>query len=140
LKPIEVVTGLIQDTHGRLLVVRKRGSGRFMLPGGKAEPGESPLQTLARELTEEIGLRLVVATEFGWFEAQAANEPDRRVRGHVHDAQVEGDVVPAAEIEAAAWIDVEAPHLDLAPLLEHQILPAVRRRRGRSVRPDPAHG
>jgi 8-oxo-dGTP pyrophosphatase MutT (NUDIX family) len=126
LSPINVVTALIEGADGRLLVVRKQGTQRFMLPGGKPEPGETPTQALARELAEELGCRLVEARAFGVFEAQAANEPGRRVRGHVHRVWIEGEVFPSAEIAELAWISPAAPHLPLAPLLEHHILPALR--------------
>lgn len=122
---IEVFTGLIFDPHGCLLVVRKRATSRFMLPGGKAEPGETALAALERELLEELGVRLVSATPFGVFEAEAANEPGRRVRGNVHRVQIAGTITPAAEIEEIAWIDPLQPVALLAPLLEHHILPAL---------------
>jgi 8-oxo-dGTP diphosphatase len=127
LNPIVVVTAIIRDTDGWLLVVRKRGTTRYMLPGGKPESGEGPADTLARELREELGLALTAATAFGRFEAQAANEPGRRVVGHVHLAQVDGAPQVLAEIEDARWLSPEPPYpVPLAPLLEHQILPALR--------------
>ena len=43
---------------GALLTVRKRGTSRFMLPGGKLEPGETPVECAVREAAEEIGLVL----------------------------------------------------------------------------------
>ena len=77
---IEVVGAVIRDASDRLLTVRKRGTQRFMLPGGKREPGEDDLTALARELREEIGVTLVSARRLGHFEAPAANEPDSTVR------------------------------------------------------------
>lgn len=47
-----------------LLLARKRtgfGAGRLVAPGGKVEPGETPLAAAVRELHEET--RLVVAPE-----------------------------------------------------------------------------
>ncbi|WP_374570189.1 NUDIX domain-containing protein [Phenylobacterium sp.] len=124
--PVEVVTALIRDDQGRLLVVRKRGTERFMLPGGKAEAGEAAADTLARELSEELGLALVQARSFGVFEADAANEPGRRVIGHVHHALTTGAPAPAAEITEMRWIALAPPYpVALAPLLETQILPAL---------------
>ena len=40
------------DEAGRLLLVRKRNTQAFMLPGGKAEPGEDAISALSRELAE----------------------------------------------------------------------------------------
>ena len=35
---IDIVTAVIRDETGRMLVVRKRGTAIFMKPGGKREP------------------------------------------------------------------------------------------------------
>lgn len=126
MSPIEVVTALIHDDQGRLLVVRKMGTERFMLPGGKREPGEAFTETLARELQEELGVSLGAARPFGRFEAAAANEPGRRVVGDVHAADVRGAPRPAAEIAEIRWIEPKPPYpVPLAPLLETEILPAL---------------
>ncbi|TFH52630.1 NUDIX domain-containing protein [Actinomyces viscosus] len=38
-------------------------AGQYELPGGKVEPAETPRQALARELDEEIGLRVRLGSE-----------------------------------------------------------------------------
>lgn len=127
---VEVVGAVIRDAGGRLLAVRKRGTERFMLPGGKREPGEDDLAALARELAEELSVRLVSATPIGQYEAAAANEPDAIVRSCAYIVEVEGDISAAAEIESILWIDPNAPlDVALAPLLEAHILPAINARR-----------
>jgi 8-oxo-dGTP diphosphatase len=54
-----VVAGLIVDERGRVLVTRRRDDqpmgGFWEFPGGKLEPGESPIAALERELREELG-------------------------------------------------------------------------------------
>lgn len=123
---VEVVGAVIRDAAGRLLTVRKRGTARFMLPGGKREPGEDDLAALSRELREELGVRLATATLLGRFEAPAANEPGATVRSSAYLVEITGEIVIAAEIEEMLWIEPAAPgDVALAPLLSAQILPAL---------------
>ena len=57
-----VLVGLTQrDTGWSLILIRRadslrRHSGQVALPGGRADPGESPVQTALREAHEEIAL------------------------------------------------------------------------------------
>ncbi|MEW5684306.1 MAG: NUDIX domain-containing protein [Pseudomonadota bacterium] len=131
---VEVVGAVILDATGRLLTVRKRGTERFMLPGGKREAGEDDLTALARELDEELGVRLAHAELLGVFEARAANEAGATVRSHAYLAEISGDVTIAAEIEALLWLDqTQPPEVPLAPLLVTGILPALSARRAASA-------
>lgn len=125
---VEVVGAVIRDRAGRVLTVRKRGTQRFMLPGGKREPGEDDLTALARELEEELSVRLISATLLGAFEAEAANEAGARVRSHVYRVEITGEIKIQAEIEEICWLDLAAPlGRPIAPLLESAILPALSR-------------
>lgn len=45
---------LVED--GRVLSTRSRGKDVWYLPGGKREPGESDLETLRREIGEELSV------------------------------------------------------------------------------------
>jgi len=115
---IDIVTAVIRDDAGRMLVVRKRGTAIFMKPGGKREPGEDDLTALARELNEELGCRLIEAELLGRFEAPAANEAGFTVKAATYLATVEGEIGVRAEIEEMAWIDIAAPGgVRLAPLM-----------------------
>ena len=123
---ISVVAALIRDEDGRVLLVRKRGTTAFMQPGGKRDPGESDIQALARELGEELGCRVAKnsARPLGIFECAAANEPDHRVQAAVYAVEVEGPVIPRAEIDQVVWVDPRAlPDLPLAPLTRDHVLP-----------------
>jgi 8-oxo-dGTP diphosphatase len=122
---VEVVGAVIRDAAGRLLVVRKRGTTRFMLPGGKREPGENDRAALARELAEELGVEVVCATPLGRFEAEAANEAGAKVRSCVYLVGITGETAIAAEIDAMCWIDPAAPDVALAPLITTAVIPVL---------------
>ena len=54
-----VVAALVRDASGRVLLTQRRADQPmplyWELPGGKVEPGEAPVDALARELREELG-------------------------------------------------------------------------------------
>ena len=125
---IRIAAGLIVDGTGRVLVVRKRGTQTFMQAGGKIEPHESPYEALARELEEELGLRLEQKPEYlGPFVAEAANEMNRKVQAEVFYIQADAPFSALGEIEEIVWI---APNDDMRPLapLTRDLLPIARQR------------
>lgn len=66
--PIVGVGGVVQDGHGRILVLRRRNAparGRWTLPGGKVEHGERLAEAVRRELSEETGLEVEVGDLVG---------------------------------------------------------------------------
>ena len=54
------VTAGIMRENGRILLARRKPGkhmgGKWEFPGGKIEPGETPEQSLARELEEELAV------------------------------------------------------------------------------------
>ncbi|MDU9397502.1 NUDIX domain-containing protein [Pseudomonas sp. zfem003] len=125
---LDITAACLIDADNRLLLVRKRNTRAFMLPGGKREPGESAHEALRRELQEELELSLPAEalSPLGSFRAAAANEPDTWVEAQVFVARLEQPVAPAAELEELAWLAPGQPLPDtLAPLLREQVLPAL---------------
>lgn len=122
---VRVVAALITDPDGRLLLVRKRGTDRFMQAGGKPEAGETPVAALIRELQEELDLVVVPAAlaPVGAFVTEAANEPDHRLEAEVFRLTVAAGVAdalePRAEIAELRWAtpaEADALGERLAPL------------------------
>lgn len=59
---------MVTDAAGRLLVVRRArppAAGRWSLPGGRVEPGESDAEAVRREVREETGLDVEVGELVG---------------------------------------------------------------------------
>ena len=60
-RPTVAVGGIAFDDHGRVLLIqrdRPPSAGRWTIPGGRVEPGETLAQACARELAEETGLEV----------------------------------------------------------------------------------
>ena len=56
-KPVEVGTLCFVIRDGRMLLIRKKrglGAGKIVGPGGRLEPGESPVVCAIREIQEEL--------------------------------------------------------------------------------------
>jgi 8-oxo-dGTP diphosphatase len=136
---IVIVAAVIVDTAGRLLLVRKRGTGRFMQAGGKIDPGEAPADALARELHEEIGVAVASSDlEFlGRFDADAANEAGFVVDARVYAADLgarAAEAVASAEIDRLVWVTpAEALALPLAPLTRDVLMPLLVERAARAA-------
>ena len=64
-KLLLVVACALVDTDGRILLAQrpegKSMAGLWEFPGGKVEPGETPEETVIRELHEELGIVTRVA-------------------------------------------------------------------------------
>ncbi|WP_307037933.1 NUDIX domain-containing protein [Arthrobacter sp. B3I4] len=116
----------VYDPAGRLLTVRKRGTDKFMHPGGKPEPGETAAQAASRELQEEVGIIVPPGDllPFGKWLAEAANEAETQIEATVFTAPGSWTAHPSAEIAEIRWLDLGAglPD-DLAPLLTDHVLP-----------------
>ena len=120
---------VLRDIDGRILVVRKRGTSKYMLPGGKIEAGESPAEAAVRELHEEVGadLKPDSLAFLGEWTAPAANEAGLTVHGHIFEHPWIDGLAVRAEIEDLLWLhpDEMVMRDDLAPLLVTRVLPAL---------------
>lgn len=67
MKTIDVVGALILQDEQLLIAQRPEGKSQALkweFPGGKVEPGEKPEASLAREIAEELDLRIAVGRHF----------------------------------------------------------------------------
>ncbi len=55
--------------HERQVLLVQRASPRFWeLPGGRMAPGETPEETVRREVWEETGVQVAIVELLGWYE------------------------------------------------------------------------
>lgn len=90
----------------KVLSTRSRGKDAFYFPGGKREGSESDLETLRREIREELSVDVIPGTEtlYGIFKAQAHGKAEGiTVKMTCYTAEVEGNLAADNEIEEIVW-------------------------------------
>jgi len=93
--------------EGAVLSTRSEGKDVYYLPGGKREPGESDVDTLVREVKEELSVDIAVGevAHLGTFEAQAhGHAAGTVVRMTCYTAGYTGELRASAEIAEVVWL------------------------------------
>jgi len=121
--------GLAVIKDKKLLVVRKRNTSKYIMPGGKPLEGETAEQTLEREIWEELSCRIKTGSldPFDTFEDRSALKPYPIIEMKVYLGEIEGVPKPSGEIVEVRWI--EKSDLDLmTPIIKDKIVPALIKR------------
>ena len=123
-KQLVVVLGIIEH-QGKFLIVRRVDAlpmwhHKWELPGGKIDPGESPIDTLQREIAEETGL-IIHDPELLGIHTHHWETPDHTQQTFLitYRAQTTSPVVRLQpdENDASEWVTLaelfaHADHLD----------------------------
>ena len=116
--PFVGVDAAMFDGDGRVLLVQRRDSGRWCLPGGAAEVGESPSTAVEREAREETGLTVRATRLLAVFDNHTFGV--RSAIGHIYHVVFRCEVLGGAlaatnETLAARWYtESEAAGLTLS--------------------------
>ena len=70
---IDVRGAVIRD--GKILLVREKADGNWCMPGGWADVGEAPSESVTREIREESGFETIVKKIIGVFDANRGGRP-----------------------------------------------------------------
>lgn len=105
---VHVVVGVVYDSIGRVLIARRgdhqHQGGLWEFPGGKVEPGESPLMALTRELKEEIGINVLAAKALTKIEF---HYPDKSILLDVHSVRSFTGQAYGREGQPISWVAPE---------------------------------
>lgn len=106
-QPIVASSVVIIDVASRVLLIRRGhepGLGLWSLPGGSAQPGESPREAAAREALEETGLVVEIGRRLVTLPVELGPRQPYLVhcfRAHV----VHGELRAGDDAAEALWCD-----------------------------------
>ncbi|WP_280253807.1 NUDIX hydrolase [Nocardia abscessus] len=122
------VSALVQDDKGRILLIRRTDNGKYSIPGGGLEAGETVTEAVAREVREETGIEVAVTRLVGVF-----SDPDHVIAyddGEVRQEfsicfraePVGGALRRSEESSEVEWVTPdELPGRDIHPSIELRI-------------------
>lgn len=90
---------------GDLLMIRRGhgpAGGRWTLPGGRIEGGESAREAVVREVAEETGLAVVCGPLLGWFEV--IDDDHHYVILDFEVTVIGGDLTAGSDAAEAEWV------------------------------------
>ncbi len=95
--------------NGRILLIEKKrglGAGKINGPGGKIDPGETPLQAVMRESLEELHITPLAPRKLGelWF--AMSDHPD--ILCHVYRADDHHGIPTETDEAAPVWTALDA--------------------------------
>ena len=91
----------------KILSTLSKGKDTYYIPGGKRENNETDIETLLREIKEELDVNLKQETikYYATFEAQAHGKAEGiLVKMTCYTADFEGELKASSEIEEVGWL------------------------------------
>lgn len=100
---------LIYIRNNKVLATLAKGKDKYYMPGGKRELGESNIDTLCREIKEELSVDINRDTVrlYGIFEAQADDKEETFIKISCYTGEYQGILKANSEIERYDWLKYE---------------------------------
>ncbi len=128
------VYGIVIHDNKILLVKKSRGAytGKYDLPGGSIEHGEKPVETLKRELLEEVGVNIksfklydANSVIVNWFHHEEMENMHHI--GIIYIVDIENDTIKETsdgqDSLGAKWISIEELNKDMiSPLVYEELI------------------
>ena len=114
-KPITQVYGIIFNDKGEILICREKSDDKWQIPGGSPENNETPLETLQREIKEEVDTKVKSITPLGVQKVDMPGNPNKEI----------GDVF--FQVRYVAILDKledQTPDPDRGSVWERKFIPA----------------
>ncbi|MBP8642415.1 MAG: NUDIX domain-containing protein [Bacteroidales bacterium] len=118
--------GLALIKHKAILLVRNEGTVKYLMPGGRVEKGENDLETLQREIEEELSCKIDTKniSYVGEYQDIAANDFGYIVDIKLYHGEIIGDIVPSNEIAEYLWFNpLNDDWSILSDIVKNKIIP-----------------
>lgn len=100
------VNAIIPNDEGNVLLL-KHHTGKWLLPGGRIQKGESPAEALQREITEETGIVEVFITDILDVDSWQTEHAPRLVITYITESVDQKTVIPRDGHSEVAWVNEE---------------------------------
>ncbi len=116
---------LIRDN--KVLMAKNFYTDKYYIPGGTIEKNETTIETLIREIKEELSVDVIKdSIEYlGTYEDIATTHPDSIVQIRLYLGEVEGELKPDSEVEKLGWFGKDDDWEILGSVAKTKIMPVL---------------
>jgi 8-oxo-dGTP diphosphatase len=112
--------------NNRLLLQMGQEVDHYTLPGGKAEEDEGAIQALCREVREELGIEVDIASlEFLGEYEEVVDGDDLLVQVDLYQGNCHGQMKICSEVKKLIWFGKDDDWNKLAPVTKNKIMPVL---------------
>lgn len=102
--------------------------GKFTMPGGRVEKGETDIECLKRELMEEYGTELISYEYFDTFEDDAASDPSMKIVMKVYFVEIKGEPKAQSEVEESIYVNSKIKNINFGSIARDFVIPELKKR------------